>query len=120
MEMIALMLSGLALLAAGVCLCLLMREKKRNQERKAVLLDFIHAEVKAAVNEAVKAADSPERMEAVRKAAEEIVAQAVDNVCEKISGAYTGNNFGLGINSIMNYDPHAALAVQRERERQGE
>lgn len=35
MEMIALMLSGLALLAAGVCLCLLMQEKKRNQERNA-------------------------------------------------------------------------------------
>lgn len=115
MEMIALILSGLALLAAGVCLYLLMQEKKRNQERNAVLLDFIHVEVEAAV----KAADSPERTEAVRKAAEEIVAQAVDNVCEKIADAYAGNNFGLGINSIMNYDPHAALAAQREKERQG-
>lgn len=116
MEMIALMLSGLALLAAGVCLCLLMQEKKRNQERNVAMLNYIKVECEAAV----KAADSPERMEAVKKAAEEIVAQAVDNVCEKIADSYTGNNFGFGINSIMNYDPHAALAAQRERERQGE
>lgn len=47
MEMIALMLSGLALLAAGVCLCLLMQEKKRNQERNAAMVTYVGIECEA-------------------------------------------------------------------------
>lgn len=120
MEMIALMLSGLALLAAGVCLYLTMREKKRNQERNADVCNYADAVLVEAKEYARKLVESPEHAEAVRKAAEEIVAQAVNDVCEKIAAPYTENNFGLGISGIMNFDPRAALEKQRAKERNGE
>lgn len=120
MEMIALIVSGLALLAAGVCLYLTMREKKRNQERNADVCNYSDAVLAEAKEFAKKLLESPEHTEAVRKAAEEIVAQAVNEVCEKIAAPYTENNFGLGINCIMNYDPRVALEKQRAKERVGE
>jgi hypothetical protein len=41
MLIIAIIMSGLALLAATVCLILLIQEKKRNQKRNAALIDYV-------------------------------------------------------------------------------
>jgi len=45
MEIITMILSGLALLAAILCLILILQEKKRNQKRNTALTDFIHTEI---------------------------------------------------------------------------
>ena len=44
MEIITMILSGLALLAAILCLILILQEKKRNQKRNAALTDLLRAE----------------------------------------------------------------------------
>ena len=48
MEYITICMSGLALLAAIVCLILIIQEKKRNQERNAALLNYVDKECDAA------------------------------------------------------------------------
>lgn len=136
MEIIALIVSGLALLAAGVCLHLLVQEKKRNQERNAAekeipgqiawCIEAIGSETSHRVEVCNKLVERISEMEerfdpeAIRKSAEEIVAQAVNDVCEKIAEPYGGHDFGLGINNIMNFDPRESIARQREKERTGE
>ena len=121
MEMIALILSGLALLAAGVCLCLLMQEKKRNQERNAAMLDYIQAECKAVSTAAGAYTD-----EMCRKAMLEInsrvesLEKGIIPDYERATAAVAAvNDFNQGISNLLNYDPVSALAAQREKERQG-
>ena len=121
MEMIALILSGLALLAAGVCLCLLMQEKKRNQERNAAMLDFVQVECNA-----VSTASGAYTDEMCRKTVLEISGR-VENLekgiipdYEKATAAVNAvNDFNQGISNLLNYDPVSALAAQREKERTG-
>lgn len=133
MEMIALMLSGLALLAAGVCLCLLMQEKKRNQERNVAMLNYVQAECDA-VSKAAGAYTDEKNVSTVNKLNEDM-ALAVKGMCGRIENLEKGiipdyekataavnavNDFNQGISNLLNYDPVSALAAQRERERQGE
>lgn len=54
MLIIATVISGLALLAATICIILLVQEKKRNQKRSAATADYIEAEVTAAFLETNK------------------------------------------------------------------
>lgn len=54
MEIVTMILSGLALLAASVCLILQVREKKRNEKRNAAVIQDVEAECKA-VSKAVEA-----------------------------------------------------------------
>lgn len=54
MVIIATVISGLALLAATICIVLLVQEKKRNQKRSAATADYIEAEVTRAFLEADK------------------------------------------------------------------
>lgn len=144
MEMIALIVSGLALLAAGVCLCLAMQEKKRNQERNAAMCDY-------ADNNMVEAKEYTERrmsdaVEVCEKAIDERIFQLQNRllqeiyseekkICVRVENLEKGiipdyekataavnavNDFNQGISNLLNYDPVSALAAQRERERQGE
>lgn len=120
MEMIALMLSGLALLAAGVCLCLLMQEKKRNQERNAS-----EEKLNNAVNRCMEAVgtETVHRIQVCDKLAERVanLESGVIPDYEKATAAVSAvNDFNQGISNLLNYDPVYALAAQRERERQGE
>lgn len=133
MEMIALMISGLALLAAGVCLCLLMQEKKRNQERNAAMLTYVGIECEAVS----KAADAytDEKIHSTVNKLNEDMAAAVKGVCGRIENLEKGiipdyetaaaavnavNSFNQGISNILGFDPREALEAQRERERNGE
>lgn len=122
MEMIALIVSGLALLAAGVCLCLLMREKKRNQERNAAVLDLIKTEREAADRCATARAE-----ELVRKMFLELAERVknlengiVPDYQQAMAAADALNDFNRGISNILGFDPREALEKQREKERQGE
>ena len=119
MEMIALILSGLALLAAGVCLCLLMQKKKRNQERNAA-----EKELRGAIDWCIGAIgeETTHRVDACNKMVERIanLESGVIPDYEKATAAVAAvNDFNQGISNLLNYDPVSALAAQREKERQG-
>lgn len=133
MEMIALIVSGLALLAAGVCLCLLMQEKKRNQERNAAMLDYVQVECEAVSKAA--GAYTDEKVTGADNKLREDMSAAVSGMCDRVENLEKGiipdyekataavnavNDFNQGISNLLNYDPVSALAAQRERERQGE
>jgi vacuolar-type H+-ATPase subunit D/Vma8 len=140
MEMIALIVSGLALLAAGVCLYLLMQEKKRNQERRATMCDYADnnmVESKEYTDDAVEVCERAfdERIFALQnRLLQEIYSEnkkiyaRVENLekgiipdYEKATAAVNAvNDFNQGISNLLNYDPVSALAAQREKERQGE
>ena len=133
MVLIALIVSGLALLAAGVCLCLLAQEKKRNHERNAAekeLREKINWCITAIGDETVHRVEACNRFaeriagleqridpEAIGKAAEEIVAQAVNEICGKMNEAYFSNDFNANLGSILGFDPYASLEAQRRKER---
>ena len=101
MEMIALIASGLALLAAGVCLYLLMQEKKRNTKRNAAVIQLIERVDNETTN----------RIEKLEKGVvpDYEAAQAAANAV---------NDFNKGISNILGFDPVAALQAQRKNERQ--
>ncbi len=133
MVLIAMIVSGLALLAASVCLGLLVQEKKRNQKRNAAekeLRGMIDWCIKAIGDETVhrvKACDKfVERIaemeqrfdpEAIRRSAEEIVAQAVNEICGKMNEAYFSNDFNSNLGNILGFDPYASLEAQRKKDR---
>lgn len=133
MVLIAMIVSGLALLAACVCLGLLVQEKKRNQERNAAEKELrwkidwciktigdetVHR-VKACDQFAERIAEVEQRFdsEAIRKSAEEIVAQAVNEICGKMTDAYFSNDFNANLGSILGFDPYASLEAQRRKDR---
>lgn len=122
MAITALIISGFALLAAGVCLCLLAREKKRNEKRNAAMLTYISKECEAVSTAAGMYAD-------------ETVTAAIKGVCARIENLEKGivpdyekamaaanavNDFNSGITNILGFDPYEALRSQREKERTGE
>ena len=120
MEMIALIVSGLALLAAGVCLYLLMQEKKRNQERNAAEKDL-----RGQIDWCIGAIgdETARRVDVCNKLVERIanLESGVIPDYEKATAAVIAvNDFNQGISNLLNYDPVSALAAQREKERQGE
>lgn len=144
MEMIALMLSGLALLAAGVCLCLTMQEKKRNQERNAAMLSYVQVECEALSDRMERNLSGLEKnmdgkcsnlvFELQNRLLQKLYSEdkkilvRVENLekgiipdYERATAAVNAvNDFNQGISNLLNYDPVSALAAQRERERQGE
>lgn len=57
MEIIAIILSGLALLAATVCLVLVIREKKRSEKQRVASTQWVEAECAAATRAAAEYID---------------------------------------------------------------
>ena len=117
MEMIALIVSGLALLAAGVCLCLLIQEKKRNQERNAA-----EEKLEKTANRCMEAIgiETVHRIQVCDKLVERIAnleQGIVPDYEQAMAAANAVNDFNQGISNLLGYDPMAALAAQREKDR---
>lgn len=148
MEMIACIISGLALLAAGVCLYLTMREKKRSEKRNAAVVACIAAECEAVSKAAaaytvevrnailleVSERFTTEELE-MHNAVDEKITEAITATCgrieklekgivpdyqEAMAAANAVNDFNKGISAILGYDPAEALQSRREKERTGE
>lgn len=144
MEMIALIMSGLALLAACVCLCLLVQEKKRNQKRNAAMLDYINRECEALSTAAGSYTD--ESCNRIAEKYQKLLIEIQDRLLKELysedkkilarvekleqgvvpdfeaamAAANAVNSFNQGISNILGFDPHEALEAKREKERQGE
>ena len=139
MEMIPMILSGLALLAAGVSLILTFQEKKRNEKRNAAALQYTdkmvaasEALAKARIDGAVtfyKGAVSKAEEEA-KKAVEisEDVKRQIDSISENILSDFNKmiaeqnfmDEFNKSLSAIMNFDPMEEARKARERAKYGE
>ena len=102
MLIIVTVMSGLALLAAGVSLGLLIREKKRSQERNAAMADYVDAAITAALKPIIQRVSDlengliPDHEEAKR---------AVESL----------NDFNRGISAIMGFDPYEAVRKENQQ-----
>ena len=121
MVLISMIVSGLALLAASVCLYLWMQEKKRNQKQKVDACNYVDACVSEAKEYAEKLLEQfktgGEWEKAVAATAEEKIADAVNEICNKMSESYFSADINAGLGNILGFDPYASLQKQREKER---
>jgi hypothetical protein len=122
MAITALIISGFALLAAGVCLCLLVREKKRNEKRSAAMCKLISKECEAVskaaglyTDETVTAA-----INGMSARVENLEKGIVPDYEKALAAANAVNDFNSGITNILGFDPYNSLRTQREKERTGE
>ena len=136
MVLISMIVSGLALLAASVSLCLLVREKKRNHERNAATVrhaEFCMKTVKKYADKIIgecaeEAKAYAEQLleqfktggeweKAVAATAEEKIAEAVNEICTKMSESYFSTDINSSLGNILGFDPYVSLQKQREKER---
>ena len=118
MEMITMILSGLALLAAGVSLILTFQEKKRNEKRNAAALQYADAAVRDAECR-VKAG-----MDNLYSNADKRLSNLESGICpdfeEAKAAAKAVNDFNAGLSAIMNFDPMEEARKARECAKYGE
>lgn len=125
MEMIALIISGLALLAAGVCLYLLVREKKSSKEQRAAMCQMVDsalAEAKAFAKKMITE-ETEHRVQVCDSLVARIckLEQGITPDYEKAKEAVNAvNSFNQGISNILGFDPKEALIAQRQKERMGD
>ena len=116
MELITMILSGLALLAAGVSLILVFHEKKRNEKRKTATLQYIDRYTDI-LN--VNIGKTQEQYTAL----DERVGNLEHGVCPDFEAAREAakavNDFNTGLSAIMNFDPIEEAKKARERARYG-
>lgn len=103
MDIFAIVLSSLALLAAVSSVFLVLDERKRSQKRNTALMRHVEASGKS----------MEERIKALEKG-------VVPDFEKAKEAANAVNDFNAGITGILGYDPYSALQAQREKERGGE
>ena len=118
MILFATILSGLALLAASVCLVQLHRERKRSVKRNAALVryvdktrDGVESKMGTHAEKCVKACI--ERIEKLEKG-------VVPDFEQAKAAANAVNDFNKGISNILGFDPMTALAEAQKKERYGD
>lgn len=118
MEIIAMIMSGLALLAASVCLVLIVRAEKRSKKRKTALLQYVDQETedmyKAACDHTV-AVTKP-----LADEIEKLKNGIIPDYEQAKAAANAVNDFNKGISNILGFDPMEAVRKDREKERPGE
>lgn len=108
MQMIALVMSGLALLAASVSLLMSVIEKKRSKKRNAAMLDY----VTTTVNRGIQSSGFDSRIQKLEQGITPDYEQAK-------AAANAVNDFNRGITNILGFDPVSALKKEQQRERLG-
>lgn len=126
MEMITMILSGLALLAAGVSLILTFQEKKRNEKRRADTLqeakdsDKKWSEVVCDMMKGYFNEETSKRFEEIRKRVGNLESGICPDFEEAKAAAKAVNDFNAGLSAIMNFDPMEEARKARERAKYGE
>ena len=125
MEIVTMILSGLALLAASVCLILLIQEKKRNEKRNTAALQYADAAAQKvlilAKNEAHAASET-----AYKNACERFEKRVADlengispDYNEAVAAKKAVDEFNQGLSGILGFDPVVAARRQREKNHKG-
>ena len=116
MELITMILSGLALLAAGVSLILTFQEKKRNEKRNTAALQYIDRYIDILNANIGKTQEQ-------YTALDERVGNLEHGVCPDFEAAREAakavNDFNTGLSAIMNFDPIEEAKKARERAQYG-
>lgn len=120
MEIVTMILSGLALLAASVCLILLIQEKKRNQKRNTDLVNLIDNYFTRSMTtlEGVKGCvvmfnTTVTEMNSRVKKLEEGISPDYN---EALAAKQAVDDFNMGISAILNFDPMTAVKKSREEQ----
>ena len=120
MEIVTMILSGLALLAASVCLILLIQEKKRNQKRNTDLVNLIDNYFTRSMTtlEGVKGCvvmfnTTVTEMNSRVKKLEEGISPDYN---EALAAKQAVDDFNMGISAILNFDPMTAMKKSREEQ----
>ena len=108
MQIIAFVMSGLALFVSIVSLAMYGIEKKRSKKRNAAMLDF----VTATVNRAIQSSGFDSRIQKLEQGITPDYEQAK-------AAANAVNDFNRGITNILGFDPVSALKKEQQRERLG-
>ena len=108
MQIIAFVMSGLALLAASVSLLMSVIEKKRSKKRNAAMLDY----VTTTVNRGIQSSGFDGRIQKLEQGITPDYEQAK-------AAANAVNDFNRGITNILGFDPVSALKKEQQRERLG-
>lgn len=136
---VSMILSGLALLAAIVCLVMIYREKKRSAKQNAALIRFVEGEAKAVSTASGIYADGEikrvlDRMNnfggTVAGEAKAYTNEKFQECAERIEKLERGiapdyeaakqaadavNDFSKGITNILGFDPMEALKADRQK-----
>lgn len=106
MQIITLILSGLALLAACISVFMNIYEKRRSKERNAAMLKYIDSSIgnlERCVDGRIKKLE-----------------QGITPDYEQAKAAANAvNDFNRGITNILGFDPVSALKKEQQRERLG-
>lgn len=130
MEVIALIVSGLALLAAGVCLYLLVQEKKRSLKQKTAFFAYVDKTADS-IKRDIRAEDDQswlqvgvETGEKIKEALAPLDARVhkleqglVPDYQAAMKAAEAVNDFNRGISNILGFDPMEAMEKSRESAR---
>ena len=127
MEVIALIVSGLALLAAGVCLYLLMQEKKRSLKQKTAFFAYVDKTADS-IKQDIRAEDDQSWLQ-VGLETDDKIARALIPLADRIGKLENGlvpdyqaamraaeavNDFNQGISNILGFDPMETIVRGRE------
>ena len=118
MEMISLIMSGLALLAAMVCLGLNVQNEKRSKKQRAAMADWINAEMKAVST--ASAAYVNEQLTPIHQKVEQLEKGITPDYEQAKAAAEAVNSFNQGISNILGFDPVTAMQAQRQKKELGE
>ena len=119
MEIATMILSGLALLAATVCLILLIQEKKRNEKRNTAMVNLIEHYFNSSMTtlEGIRGCvvmfnTSVTNMSSRVKDLEEGISPDYN---EAVAAKKAVDDFNQGISGILGFDPVAEARKQREK-----
>ena len=121
MLIIAIILSGLALLAATVSLLLLMQEKKRNLKRNAAVMDYVDscaAEEKRAILFDIREEIYVECNKLIARI-ENLEKGIVPDFEEAKQAARAVDDFNKGLSNILGFDPIESLQRERSKAQYG-
>lgn len=118
MEIITLILSGLALLAAIVCQVQLHRERKRSVKRNAALVRYVDKTAFQTARNAMEHTDKGLKKFLGR--VEKLEKGVVPDFEQAKAAANAVNDFNKGISNILGFDPMTALVEAQKKERYGD
>ena len=118
MILFATILSGLALLAASVCLVQLHRERKRSVKRNAALVRYVDKTAFQTARNAMEHTDKG--LKEFLGRVEKLEKGVVPDFEQAKAAANAVNDFNKGISNILGFDPMTALAEAQKKERYGD
>lgn len=124
MEYIPMILSGLALLAAILCLILLRQEKKRNEKRNAAALQYVDNRCDGTYNEINQKeteyrAFLEHRLHDMLADIKQLQDGIVPDYAEALAAKNSVDEFNRGLSAIMGYDPMEIARKAREDRQYG-